>query len=58
MKQDEYTTARPDAGATEVKKLNPGGVLKTFYREHHVLVNPYNVPVSRIVSDVYATGKP
>ena len=25
MKQDEYSTARPDAGATEVKQLNPGG---------------------------------
>ena len=23
MKQDEYSTARPDAGATEVKQLNP-----------------------------------
>ena len=25
MKQDEYSTERPDAGATEVKQLNPGG---------------------------------
>ena len=25
MKQDEYSTARPDAGATGVKQLNPGG---------------------------------
>ena len=26
--------------------------LKKFYRRHHDLVNPYNVAVSRIVSDV------
>ena len=25
MKQDKYSTARPDAGATEVIQLNPGG---------------------------------
>ena len=25
MKQDVYSAARPDAGATEVKQLNPGG---------------------------------
>ena len=28
MKQDEYSTARPNAGATEVKQLNPGGPWK------------------------------
>ena len=27
--------------------------LKKFYRRHHDLVNPYNVTVSRIVSDVF-----
>ena len=25
MKPDEYSTARPDTGATEVKQFNPGG---------------------------------
>ena len=25
MKQDEYSTAKSDAGATEVKQLKPGG---------------------------------
>ena len=25
MKQDEYSTARPEAGATEIKQLNPDG---------------------------------
>ena len=29
--------------------------LKKFYGRHHDLVNPYNVAVSRIVSDVFAT---
>ena len=32
--------------------------LKKFYRRHHDLVNPYNVAVSRIVSDVFATDAP
>ena len=29
MKQDEYSTAKSDAGATEVKQLNPGGPVQT-----------------------------
>ena len=29
--------------------------LKKFYGRHHDLVNPYNVAVSRIVSDVFAS---
>ena len=32
--------------------------LKTFYETHNDLVNPYNVAVSRIVSDVFANGEP
>ena len=32
--------------------------LKKFYGRHHDLVNPYNVAVSRIVSDVFATDEP
>ena len=32
--------------------------LKKFYRRHHDLVNPYNVAVSRIVSDVFASDVP
>ena len=32
--------------------------LKTFYGRHHDLVNPYNVAVSRIVSDVFASDAP
>ena len=32
--------------------------LKKFYGRHHELVNPYNVAVSRIVSDVFASDAP
>ena len=32
--------------------------LKKFYGRHHNLANPYNVAVSRIVSDVFATDAP
>ena len=32
--------------------------LKKFYGRHHDLVNPYNVAVSRIVSDIFANGEP
>ena len=31
--------------------------LKKFYGRHHDLVNPYNVTVARIVSDVFANDK-
>ena len=41
------------------KLLNQTGrTLKKFYGRHHDLVNPYNVAVSRIVSDVFATDAP
>ena len=33
-------------------------VLKKFCGRHHDLVNPYNVAVSRIVSDVFANDAP
>ena len=32
--------------------------LKKFYGRHHDLVKPYDVAVSRIVSDVFAKDKP
>ena len=32
--------------------------LKKFYGRHHDLVNPYNVAVSRIVSDVFVSDAP
>ena len=32
--------------------------LKKFYGRHHDLINPYNVAVSRIVSDVFASDAP
>ena len=31
---------------------------KKFYGRHHDLVNPYNVTISRIVSDVFASDAP
>ena len=33
-------------------------LLKKFYGKHHDLVNPYNVPISRIVSDVFTSDAP
>ena len=33
-------------------------ILKKFYGRHHDLVIPYNVAVSRIVSDVFAKYAP
>ena len=32
--------------------------LKKLYGRHHDLVNPYNVAVFRIVSDVFANDEP
>ena len=32
--------------------------LKKFYGRRHALVNPYNVAVSRIISDVFASDEP
>ena len=32
--------------------------LKKFYGRHHDLVNPYNMAVSKIVSDVFASAVP
>ena len=47
------------------KLLNQGyqknklvATLKKFCGRHHDLVNPYNLAVSRIVSDVFANDEP
>ena len=40
------------------QKIKLVATLKKFYGRHHDLVNPYNVAVSRIVSDVFATDAP
>ena len=40
------------------KKKKNVVTLKKFYRRHHDLVNPYNVAISRIVSDVFANDEP
>ena len=50
-----------ERGKVHTKLLSQGyqktklvATLKKFYGKHHDLVNPYNVAVSRIVSDVFA----
>ena len=40
------------------KKKKLVATLKKFYGRHHYLVNPYNVAVSRIVSDVFTNDEP
>ena len=41
-----------------VSKTKLVATLKKFYGRHHDLVNPYNVTVSRIVSDVFTSDAP
>ena len=41
-----------------VSKTNLIATHKNFYGIHHDLINPYNVTVSRIVSDVFANDEP
>ena len=40
------------------KKTKLVATFKKFYERHHNLVNPYNVAVSRIVSDIFADDEP
>ena len=42
----------------EYQKTKLVATLTKFYGRHHDLVNPYNVAVSRIVSDDFATDAP
>ena len=39
------------------QKAKLEATLKKFYGRHQDLVNPYNVAVSRIASDVFANGE-
>ena len=50
------TTKLLSQGYQKTNKLV--ATLKKFYWRHHDLVNPYNVAVSRIVSDVFASDAP
>ena len=43
---------------TKYQKAKLVATLKKFYGRHHALVSPYNVAVSRIVSDVFANDAP
>ena len=49
------TTKLLSQGYQKVKLV---ATLKKFYGRHQDLVNPYNVAVSRIVSDVFANDEP
>ena len=49
------TTRLLNQGYQKTKLL---ATLKKFYGRHHDLVNPCNVAVSRIVSDVFANDEP
>ena len=40
------------------QKTKLAATLKKFFGRHHDLVNPYNVEVSKIVSDVFASDTP
>ena len=40
------------------QKTKQVATLKKFYGRHHDLVNPFNVSVFRIVSDVFANDAP
>ena len=42
----------------EYQKTKLVATLQKFYGRHHDLANPYNVAVSRIVSDVFANDEP
>ena len=51
----ELTTKLLSQGYQKAKLV---ATLKKFYGRHHDLVNPYNMAVSRIVSDVFANDEP
>ena len=51
----ELTTKMLSQGYQKNKLV---ATLKKFYGRHHDLVNPYNVAVSRLVSDVFASDMP
>ena len=54
------TTKLLSQGYQKKKKKTTKKLVATlkFYGRHHDLVNPYNVAVSRIVSDVFANDAP
>ena len=52
------TTKLLRQGYQTKKKKKMVATLKKIYRKHHDLVIPYNVAVSRIVSDVFAIDEP
>ena len=59
-KSAHYKVFKPGISKKKKKKKKSKLVatLKKFYGRHHDLVNPYNVAVSRIVSNVFASDAP
>ena len=58
-KQNKKTKKKTKKKKQKKKKTNKlVATLKKFCGRHHDLVNPYNVAVSRIVSDVFASDEP
>ena len=56
MERGEVLTTRLLSQGYQKTKLV--ATLKKIYGRHHDLTNPYNLAVSRIVSDVFANGEP
>ena len=58
MEREKVLTTKLLSQGYKKKKKKLVATLKKFYGRHHDLVNPYNVAVSRIVSDVFASDAP
>ena len=55
MERGKVHTTKFEPGVSKPKLV---ATLKKFYGRHHDLVNPYNVAVSRIVSNVFVSDAP
>ena len=58
MERGKVLTTKLLSQGYQKTKLVHVATLKNYYGRHHDLVNPYNVAVSRIVSDVFASDAP
>ena len=58
MERGKVLTTRLFSQGYKKKQKKLVATLKKFYGRHHDLVNPYNVVVSRIVSDDFANDEP
>ena len=55
MERGKVLTTVVEPGVSKIKLV---ATRKKFYGRHHDLVNPYNVAVFRIVSDIFASDAP